>query len=479
MTNHWIDIKNSDVVMCIGSNAAENHPISFKWVQEAMDNGGKLVVVDPRYTRTASKASVVDGMQLYSKLRSGTDIAFMLGMMKYAIDNNRVNWRYLRDCTNASFLLNTAFQTCRNQNAHPDTGTYPSGAYGIFSGLVDDPRRHKRYKYDTSAGGWDYQYVVAGQQPAVDRDLTGTTTTHFWDTIPPSGTPDPNSVWAKLIEQVGVYDIPTVSKITGADQAAIAKVYEVYTSTYEDDKSACIMYAMGSTQHTYGSQNVRSYAMMQLLLGNAGVAGGGINALRGESNVQGSTDMCLLWHILPGYLPVTTNKTSHKDRASYKASSFSTGKAPLDITPGGWGTGNPRSLSWWQFGGKYIDSMLQAWWPEEHLETISPGTIPTGQHGTGPGDDNSASLIDSAGRDFTTLGVRVGLTVRNTTDGSSGVVTAITTTYSSNDTLTTALSGGAEHDWDTGDNFVISGVALDKAYHYLPKADQNFWYTHE
>ena len=104
MTNHWIDVKNSDVIMCIGSNAAENHPISFKWVQAAMDNGGKLIAVDPRYTRTASKASIVDSMQLYSKLRSGTDIAFMLGMIKYAIVNHRVNWRYLRDCTNASFL---------------------------------------------------------------------------------------------------------------------------------------------------------------------------------------------------------------------------------------------------------------------------------------------------------------------------------------------------------------------------------------
>ncbi|MFH1703432.1 MAG: molybdopterin-dependent oxidoreductase [Nitrospirota bacterium] len=375
MTNHWIDIKNSDVIMVIGSNASENHPISFKWVTDAILNkGAKLIVVDPRYTRTAAKASVDGGMQLYSKMRSGTDIAFMLGMMKWAVDNNRINWQYVRDCTNASFLTNPGFQTCRQNNPHPAGGNVT----GIFSGLALDPRRHKKYKYDKAVGGFDYQYVVAGQ-PAVDRDFTGAITKFWNDTapgsgiMPPGGTgaPDPNSVWAKFLEQISTYDITNVSKITGADPTVLAKIYDVYTSTYADDKSANIMYAMGSTQHTYGSQNVRTYAMMQLLLGNVGVAGGGINALRGESNVQGSTDMCLLWHILPGYLPVTTNKWAHRDRANYKSASFSTGKSPLDITPGG-GVGNPVSLSWWKFGGKYIDSLLQSWWPVEHLRALDP-----------------------------------------------------------------------------------------------------------
>jgi formate dehydrogenase major subunit len=169
-------------------------------------------------------------------------------------------------------------------------------------------------------------------------------------------------VWAKFVEQVAAYDITTVSSITGADSADILRIYDAYTSTYLDNKSACIMYAMGSTQHTYGSQNVRSYAMMQLLLANAGVAGGGINALRGESNVQGSTDMCLLWHILPGYLAVTNNSWGKRDRAAYKAG-YSGGRAPLDISSGGT---DPVSLSWWKFGGKYLDSLLQAWWPIEH-----------------------------------------------------------------------------------------------------------------
>jgi formate dehydrogenase major subunit len=344
MTQHWIDIKNSDVVMVIGSNAAENHPISFKWVLKALDNGGKLMVVDPRYTRTASKASIVDGTQLYCRLRSGTDIAFINGMMKWAVDHNRINWQYVKDCTNASYLINPAFKTCRQANAVPPSLS-PTPVTGVFSGLVDDPRRQKKYKYDTST--WQYQYAAPGQ-PAVDPTLA-----------------NPNCAWQKFLEQISVYTVSKVCDICGSDPAMLEKVYDVYTSTYEDHLSANIMYAMGTTQHTYGTQNIRAYAILQSLLGNVGVAGGGINALRGESNVQGSTDMCLLWHILPGYLDVVNNSWARRDRAAYKLG-YSSGRSALDITPGPNTTGNPRSLSWWSNGGKYIDSLLQAWWPKEY-----------------------------------------------------------------------------------------------------------------
>jgi formate dehydrogenase major subunit len=347
MTQHWIDLKNSDVVMCIGANAAENHPISFKWVQKALDNGGKLIVVDPRYTRSAAKASIVDGIQLWCRVRSGTDIAFLNGMMKWAIDHNRINSRYVQDCTNAKFLLDANFRTCRQANSVPP-GLGGGTATGIFSGLVDDPRRQKKAKYNTAT--WAYQYA-APNQPAVDATLT----------FPPT---DTNSVWLRFVEHLSAYDVNTVCSITGADPVVLEKVYDVYTSTYEDHLSANIMYAMGATQHSYGTQNVRAYSMIQLLLGNVGVAGGGINAMRGESNVQGSTDQALLWHILPGYLDMTNNSLSKKDRTAYKAG-YSTGRAAQDITPGG-GLGNPISLSWWQNGVRYIDSLLQAWWPLEN-----------------------------------------------------------------------------------------------------------------
>ncbi len=104
---------------------------------------------------------------------------------------------------------------------------------------------------------------------------------------------------------------------------------------------------MGSTQHTHGTQNIRSYAILQLLLGNIGLAGGGINALRGESNVQGSTDMCLLFHILPGYL-----KSPQKTDQSLD--DYLKNTTPV--------TNDPKSANWWGNYPKYIISLLKAWY---------------------------------------------------------------------------------------------------------------------
>lgn len=107
------------------------------------------------------------------------------------------------------------------------------------------------------------------------------------------------------------YDIETVSAVTGTPKDVYEKIAEMYCSTGDPNKAGTIMYAMGTTQHTVGTQNVRSYAMLQLLLGNVGRPGGGVNALRGESNVQGSTDFALLYHILPGYINAPTATKQH------------------------------------------------------------------------------------------------------------------------------------------------------------------------
>ena len=125
------------------------------------------------------------------------------------------------------------------------------------------------------------------------------------------------------------------------------EVIRTFASTHKAGKAATIMYAMGTTQHTHGTQNVRSYAMLQLLLGNVGLAGGGINALRGESNVQGSTDYAILYHILPGYLKVPTydnkNLQAYNDKWTPK-------------------TNDPQSANWWSNTPKYMTSLLKAYW---------------------------------------------------------------------------------------------------------------------
>ena len=313
MTNHWCDIKNSDCIIIVGSNAAENHPISFKWVTKAMEeNGATLISIDPRFTRSSSKADV------YAHMRSGTDIAFFGGMIKWVLDDmdahpEKYNMTYVTEYTNAPFLINPEFKTAAELD-------------GKFSGFVagSDPRFGK---YDKST--WKYQVDENGV-PLEDKTLK-----------------DPNCVFQLLKKQYARYDADTVCNTTGTDKATFLTICETYAKTGAVGKSGTIMYAMGTTQHTVGTQNIRSYAMLQLLLGNIGVAGGGINALRGESNVQGSTDHCLLWHILPGYLkvPIATdvNLQAHLDRATPKSA-------------------DPKSANWWQNYPKYMVSLLKSWY---------------------------------------------------------------------------------------------------------------------
>jgi formate dehydrogenase major subunit len=297
MTNHWIDLKNSDVILIMGSNAAENHPISFKWVTKAMEDGATLISVDPRFTRTSAKADI------YAPIRSGTDIAFLGGLIKYILDNELYHEEYVVEHTNAPFLVN------------PDFGFDE----GLFSGYDAAGR-----KYDKST--WTYQTDSDGI-PLEDPSLQ-----------------DPNGVFQLLKQQYARYDPDTVSQITGTPKDDLLKIYQAYAGTGAPDKVATIMYAMGWTQHTTGTQNIRAAAIIQLLLGNVGRAGGGINALRGESNVQGSTDHCLLFHILPGYLKSPQAKDETLD-------AYLTAYTPV--------SNDPKSANWWQHYPKYAVSLLK------------------------------------------------------------------------------------------------------------------------
>ena len=298
MTNHWIDIRNSDCILIMGSNAAENHPVSFKWVTEAMKRGGTLISVDPRFTRTSSKAD------FYTSLRSGTDIAFLGGMIKYIIENNKYFKEYVAEYTNAPFILSDKYDF----------------SDGLFSGYDKNTR-----KYDKSM--WAFERDDRGI-PRKDRSLQ-----------------DPRCVFQQLRKHCSRYDLDTVSAITGTPKEDLSKVYGMYSATGQKGKAGTIMYAMGWTQHTVGTQNIRTMAMIQLLLGNMGIAGGGVNALRGESNVQGSTDHCLLYHIWPGYLK--TPKASEATLATYNAK----------YTPK---TSDPLSANWWGNYPKYSVSLLKS-----------------------------------------------------------------------------------------------------------------------
>jgi formate dehydrogenase major subunit len=299
MTNHWNDLQNSDVLLIMGSNPASNHPIAFKWITKAMEKGAKLICVDPRFTQSAAKAHI------YAPLRSGTDIAFLGGMIKYILDNKFYFEEYVRNYTNASFLVNPALKL-------------PGNNKGVFSGLVGG-----KYEKDT----WSYQTDASGVIKK-DKSLI-----------------DPNCVFQLLKKHYSRYTPELVSRITGTPKDKLLEVYKVYGSTGKPDKAGVELYAMGWTQHTVGVQNIRTMCIIQLLLGNMGIAGGGIAAMRGESNVQGSTDHGLLFHIWPGYLGApTASLTTLKE--------FNEKRTPK--------TKEKDSLNWWKNTPKYTASFLRS-----------------------------------------------------------------------------------------------------------------------
>jgi formate dehydrogenase major subunit len=307
MTNHWIDLQNSDCILIMGSNPVKNHPIAFKWVMKARERGATLISVDPRYTRTSAKCDI------FAPLRSGTDIAFLGGMIKYILDNSLYFEEYVKEYTNASFLVNPELKM-------------PGDNEGIFSGFIGT-KTDEGYvdgKYDKRT--WSYQTDETGA-PRKDPALK-----------------DPNCVFQLLKKHYSRYTPDVVSRITGTPVEKLLPVYQAYCKTGRPDKSGTIMYAMGWTQHTVGTQNIRAMCIIQLLLGNMGMAGGGVNAMRGESNVQGSTDQGLLFDILPGYLK--TPKASQQSLKEYLETS----------TPK---SNDPMSANWWQNYPKYAASLLR------------------------------------------------------------------------------------------------------------------------
>jgi formate dehydrogenase major subunit len=302
MTNHWIDIKNSDCILIMGSNAAENHPISFRYVTEAQQKGAKLISVDPRFTRTSARADI------YAPMRSGTDIAILGGMIKYIMDNKLYNKEYAAAYTNAPFIVGKDY----------------SFEDGLFAGYNKQTKSYDKSK-------WAFEMDANGV-PKMDRSLK-----------------HPRCVFQILKQHYSRYNTALVSKISGTPEADLLEIYKTYSATGARGKAGTIMYAMGWTQHTVGTQNIRAMAIIQLLLGNMGVSGGGVNALRGESNVQGSTDHCLLWHIWPGYL-----KTP-------RASNFSLAAYNEKWTPK---SNDPLSADWWQNYPKYSISLLKSFFGE-------------------------------------------------------------------------------------------------------------------
>jgi len=291
MTNNWTDIGNSSCVLVMGANPSENHPACMAHINRARDHGAKLIVVDPRQTRTARQADK------YIRIRPGTDIAFTMAVTKYIIEQMEDPTSSVPATTKSNFF---AFLNDTSAGTfYPDEGGAAVSVPGV--GKYTDAR------FILKADGTDYERETYELSP----------TQHFSNFPKRAATvdADPNTVYNRLKQHVAPYDLATSADVCGCTEADIVYVANAFI---ENSRCASVgndptvgvaggyramthLYAMGLTQHTKGAQNIKSFAVLQSLMGNMGRAGGGINALRGIHNVQGSTDMGLLYHLIPGY----------------------------------------------------------------------------------------------------------------------------------------------------------------------------------
>jgi formate dehydrogenase major subunit len=303
MTNHYIDLKNSDCILIMGSNAAEHHPIAFKWILRAKEKGAKIIHVDPRYTRTSARCDY------HVPLRSGTDIAFLGGMINHILNKDLYFKDYVLNYTNASFIVGKDY-------AFKD---------GLFSGY-DAAKR--KYNKDT----WVLEKDAKGI-PKRDMSLS-----------------DPRCVFQMMKTHYSRYTLEKVSSITGVSKEDLVRVYEEYGATGKPDKAGTECYALGWTHHTTGSQIIRTMSLIQLLLGNMGIAGGGVNALRGEPNVQGSTDHAILYNVLPGYLKMPAASLDTLEKYLHKSTPESK---------------DPQSANYYQNYPKFFVSFLKSYFGDK------------------------------------------------------------------------------------------------------------------
>ena len=356
MTNGYIDIKNTDMMLIMGGNPAENHPCGFKWAIEAKKTrNAKMIVVDPRFTRTAATAD------LFLQIRASADIAFLGGLIKYAIDNNRLAKDYLINYTNAAFIVKEGFKLPEDGlfsgfdpatksydkatwNYEEGGGTSPhAGGSGASSGA--QPTTASSSKGASDGGG----HQAGGPMGAAAKGGSG-------PTLPPNTAYDlslqhERCVFQLLKKQYSRYTPEMVERITGIPKEQFLKAADLFTSVRTNGdmkKAGTIIYAVGWTQHTSGTQIIKTAAILQLLLGNVGRAGGGVNALRGHSNIQGATDMGGVFDILPGYLKVPA--PADVDLAAYLKRTTPTSSKPAE-----W-----DSFNYWSNTPKFTVSFLKA-----------------------------------------------------------------------------------------------------------------------
>jgi formate dehydrogenase major subunit len=308
---------------------AECHPVGFQWVMEAKERGAKVIHIDPRFTRTSAMAD------LHVPIRVGTDIAFLGGVINYILENGREFREYVRDYTNARVIIDEDFRDTEDLDGFFSGFEEENGVYNVssWSYAGTDP--------ETAGGKKQQDASVSGEQAhgAHGIELKGGELPEEDPSLE-----DPRCVFQILKKHFRRYTPDVVEQICGVPRETFLRVAEALCDSSRRDKTSSFVYSVGWTQHTVGVQYIRSAAIIQLLLGNMGRPGGGIVALRGHANIQGSTDIPTLYNILPSYIPMPHPQTEPSLEKFCELNGPSTGA---------WG--NLPS---------YMTSLLKAWWGE-------------------------------------------------------------------------------------------------------------------
>ena len=322
-----MDLQNSDCVVFMGSNMAECHPVGFKWPMKAKAKGATLIHVDPRFTRTSAMCDQ------YVPIRSGTDIAFLGGLVNYILTNKKYFSDYVLAFTNAATLINAGFKDTEENDGffsgyNPTTRAYDRTTWQYQTTTAPDRVPEAPAPVGGSVKGANFGALIANRlpgQPIQDKTLNG-----------------PNTVLQILKRHYARYTPEMVEKICGTPRELFVKVADTLITNSGPDKTSAFVYAVGWTQHTTGVQLIRTAGLVQLLLGNIGRPGGGIMALRGHASIQGSTDIASLYNIHPGYLNVPDASKAHDTLLNYILT-------------------ETQPTSFWSNTPAYVVSQLKAW----------------------------------------------------------------------------------------------------------------------
>ena len=326
---------DSDCIVVMGSNMAENHPVAFRWPMQAkVEHGAKIIHVDPRFTRTSAVADI------YAPVRAGTDIAFLGGVINHVINSERWNTdpffrSWVGSYTNAATLVNEEYKDAEDNN-------------GVFSGLMDYRGGVPEWPYNGfsaqySDRSWQYSGGRVGDQgrsasTALSGETPGTPSGAPQNAVasgPPYDTlvrallkpraprdetlQDPRCVFQIVKRHFSRYTPEMVERTTGCPRETFLRIADTILANSGAERTTSFAYAVAWTQHTNGPQIIGCCALLQLLLGNFGRPGAGIMALRGHASIQGSTDIPTLYHSIQGYLPAPSALKKHDTLADYLA----------------------------------------------------------------------------------------------------------------------------------------------------------------